>query len=455
MPRLPQRSLLECSVLKWFRRQFEKKPADAPVAAAEADEFEVVAAPAPDLAADLEALINAPAAKSPVEQAEAELAAAPEPEIQSFTFDKSLFTGDASEEISAELQAFDATLGIEDFTPETAPAIFPREEEPAETPEQKKGFFARLRDRLARTRGALVDKILTAMRLHGKVDDELLEEIEEILLQSDVGVATTGRIIERLRIAAKTQSDITPEALLNQVREAVAEILNVNNRVIRFNQGRPTIVLVVGVNGTGKTTTIGKMGKLLADRGKSVMMVAADTFRAAAANQLEIWAQRVNGAIVRREEGADPAAVVFEALEGAKQETPDVILIDTAGRLHNKAHLMEELKKIVRVIQKHYPNAPHETVLVLDATTGQNALNQVRVFHEATKLTGLIMTKLDGTAKGGILIACKDEFKLPIFKIGVGEGVEDLRDFEPDEFIEALFGSEGDPASPETSSAHA
>ncbi len=305
--------------------------------------------------------------------------------------------------------------------------------------EEKKGFFARLRDRLGKTKDSLVGKVRTAIFLRGKVDEELLEEIEEILIQSDVGVATTTKIVDRMRKEAKKQGALTPDAVLALFKDSIEEILKTNNRQLDLSAASPMIVLMVGVNGTGKTTTIGKIAQHLGKERKKVMMIAADTFRAAATDQLAVWAERTKSVIVRQPEGSDPASVVYEGLERAKTDQPDVILIDTAGRLHTKLNLMEELKKIVRVIKKHYPDAPHETILVLDATTGQNAVNQVRIFHEVCALSGLIMTKLDGTAKGGILIACKDEYDLPVFKIGIGEGAEDLRDFDPHDFVEALF----------------
>ena len=308
-------------------------------------------------------------------------------------------------------------------------------------PATAKGFFGKLRDRLGKTTEVLVDRVRTAIGLHAQVDEELLEQIEEILLQSDVGVETTGKIIDRMREeGGKVEGE---QAVMGLFKRIILEILDQGNRPLQF-PAPPTIMLVVGVNGSGKTTTIGKLAKQLSDAGRTVMLVAADTFRAAAGAQLTIWAERTGSAIVMQPEGADPAAVVFEALEGARQgPTPDVILIDTAGRLQTKVNLMEQLKKIDRVIRKHYPEAPHETVLVLDATTGQNALSQVKLFNEATRLTGLIMTKLDGTAKGGILIACKDIHGLPVFKIGIGEGIGDLRDFDPAQFVEALFAGRG------------
>lgn len=338
-------------------------------------------------------------------------------------------------------------LSPEDITPEVEEEIEPEGEIVTETaaitleaeaPTDKKGFFGRLRDRLTKTKDALVEKVRSVVHLHGKVDEELLEEIESIMIQSDIGVPTTLKIVDRIRTEGRKKGTLTPETVLALFKESIESILCVNARTLELT-AKPMIVLMVGVNGTGKTTTIGKMAKQWHDRGKKVMMVAADTFRAAAIDQLAVWAQRTNALLIRPEERADPAAVVYEALETAKREKPDLILIDTAGRLHTKINLMEELKKIVRVIQKHHPEAPHETLLALDATTGQNAMNQVKIFHDACTLTGLIMTKLDGTAKGGVLIACKDMYDLPILKIGIGEAAEDLRDFNPHEFVDALF----------------
>ena len=377
-----------CDMLKWFRRKTQEEPTRPEV---ETGDQTPETAVSPD-------------AGTPVDEA-AEPAVAPEP-----------------------------------ATPVAAPeAAQPQAPEPAPVP--KKSLFARLREGLSRTKTAMVDRIRQAIRLHGKVDEELLEEIEDILIQSDVGVATTRRIVDRMRAEARGVEG--GDAVMALFKRAVSEILTQNNRPLRVDAGRPSILLFVGVNGTGKTTTIGKIGRELTAQGRRVMMVAADTFRAAAADQLQIWAERTGAAICRQDEGADPASVVYEALEGARRDTPDVILIDTAGRLHTKVNLMEELKKIRRVIQRHYPDAPHETVLVLDATTGQNALNQLKTFHEATELTGIVMTKLDGTARGGTLVACKDAYQLPVFKIGIGEQPEDLRVFDPEDFVEALFSVEG------------
>jgi fused signal recognition particle receptor len=382
------------------------------------------------------------AAPQPEAEPETEGVEAPAPEVKAEALRPHLTepVAAALPDEAAELETFAGeaeALATDAELPATEPATgVPLETEP----EEKRGWFARLRDRLSKTTDSLVNKVRSAIRLRGKVDEELLEEIEEILIQSDVGVTTTMKIVERMRKEGRKQEALGGDALLTLFKESIEEILRDHNRVLELDRAKPMILLMVGVNGTGKTTTIGKIAQTLVGQGKLVMMVAADTFRAAASEQLTIWAERTGSCIVRQQEGADPAAVVYEALEGAKQgPTPDVILIDTAGRLHTKVNLMEELKKIVRVIRKFYPDGPHETILVLDATTGQNAVNQVQIFHEAAELTGLIMTKLDGTAKGGILIACKDLYNLPVFKIGIGEGADDLRDFDPHDFVDALF----------------
>ena len=330
--------------------------------------------------------------------------------------------------------------------PEVSSEPEPPAQPAASTPEPpqtsaRTGLFGRLAGRLGKTRAGMIDAVRSVAGRHPKIDEETLEQIEDILIQCDVGVPTTTKIVDRMRKQARRQGLLEAREALELFKESIEQILGQQDRPLDLDTHHPMIVLVVGVNGTGKTTTIGKIAKTQTDRGRRVMMVAADTFRAAAADQLEVWAQRTGSAFVRREEGADPASVVYEALEAAGHTHPDLVLIDTAGRLHTKAGLMEQLTKLHRVIARHVPDAPHETILVLDATTGQNALNQVKLFNEACTLTGLVMTKLDGTAKGGILIACKDQYQLPIFKIGIGESIEDLRDFDAHEFAEALFGS--------------
>lgn len=305
--------------------------------------------------------------------------------------------------------------------------------------EAKAGFFQRLKDRLSKTKDSFIAQIRQTIRLHGKVDEELLEELEEIMIRSDVGPETSIRLVDQLRKGATARGDGNGSALIEQLKEGMLEILGREEKPLRFEGTRPFVVLVVGVNGTGKTTTIGKLAQRLRLEGRQVTLVAADTFRAAAIEQLEIWAKKTDSKIVRQEFGGDPGAVCYDALVNASPENSDVILIDTAGRLHTKSNLMEELKKIERVIKKVMPDAPHETILVLDATTGQNAISQAKIFSEAVPVTGLVMTKLDGTAKGGILIALADKFKIPIRMIGIGESAEDYRDFSPSDFVNALF----------------
>ena len=317
--------------------------------------------------------------------------------------------------------------------PAPAPAAAPAPEVP------KEGFFARLKKQLSKTKTSLVEKVRQVISFHGKVDEELLEEIEMILIQSDVGVETTTKIVDQMRKKSAARGAQDAQALIPLFKEALLEIVSHSERLIRLRPAPPTVVLVIGVNGTGKTTTIGKLAKEYRLQGKKVLLVAGDTFRAAAIEQLAIWAERAGCDMVKQEMGSDPGSVCYDALATGKAGNYDVILIDTAGRLHTRSNLMEELKKVVRVIQKVIPEAPHETLLVLDATTGQNAVSQTRTFSEAVGVTGLIMTKLDGTAKGGILIAIRDLFDIPILKIGIGEQEGDLRDFDPESFVEALF----------------
>jgi len=308
-----------------------------------------------------------------------------------------------------------------------------------ENPEEKKGFFARLKDRLSKTKDNIINKVRDVIRLKGRIDEELLEQIEEILIQADVGVETTMKIINRIREEARNRGITEAKEVTPLFKEILLDIIKKHERLITVGAQKPFVILVVGVNGTGKTTTIGKLAQHFKHQGLTTMLVAGGTFRAAAVEQLEIWADRTDSAFVKQAMGADPASVCYDALNSALSKKSDVVLIDTAGRLHTKVNLMAELEKIVRVIRKIIPEAPHETLLVLDATTGQNAISQMKIFSESVPVSGLVMTKLDGTAKGGILIAIRDLFDVPILKIGIGEQLDDLRDFEPVEFVEALF----------------
>jgi len=342
--------------------------------------------------------------------------------------------------VAAAPPAIPAAISSAAAAPAKTPPAAPPSPPPAPAPASKPGFFARLKERLAKTKASVIQKVRQAIRLSGKLDDNLIDQIEGILIQADVGPQTTDRIIERMRTLSKARNPENAAQVLDLFKEVITEIICKRTRTFEIDRdARPYVVLVVGVNGTGKTTTIGKMAKRCARAGLKTMIVAGDTFRAAAIEQLEIWAKRSGSSFVRGREGGDPAAICFDGIQQARRDGVDVVFIDTAGRLHTKSDLMDELRKVRRVIQKVMPEAPHETLLVLDATTGQNAVQQTRIFTEAAQVSGIIMTKLDGTAKGGVLIAIRDLFDIPITLIGIGEGEDDLRDFDPRQFVEALF----------------
>ncbi|MEK6527936.1 MAG: signal recognition particle-docking protein FtsY [Nitrospirota bacterium] len=307
------------------------------------------------------------------------------------------------------------------------------------------GFFEKLRQGLSKTRKALIENA-EALFKGRRVDENLLEELEELLIMADVGPQAAGSLTDSLREKIK-KGEISDTAWLKKaLKEEIRNILQVEDSTLRGRGGieiasdKPYVILTVGVNGAGKTTTIGKLARQFTDRGHKVILAAADTFRAAAIEQLEIWAQRAGAQIVKHKTGSDAAAVAFDAIVSARAKKADIVIIDTAGRLHTKTNLMEELKKIVRVIGKEMPSAPHEILLVVDATSGQNVINQAKIFNEAVGITGIALTKLDGTAKGGIIIAIKKELNIPVKLIGVGEAVEDLQNFNADEFVDALFG---------------
>ncbi|MFR4988606.1 signal recognition particle-docking protein FtsY [Anaerotruncus colihominis] len=300
------------------------------------------------------------------------------------------------------------------------------------------GFFGRLAEGLKKTRESMARKVDAIVNSFTKIDEELFEELEETLIMSDVGVATSAEICRRLRAAVK-QRGVTDAAEVRElIKEIIAEMLAGGEELSIST--KPSIVLVIGVNGVGKTTTIGKLAASLKAQGRRVLLGAADTFRAAAIDQLQVWADRAGVEMVRQSEGADPAAVVFDAITAGRARGADVIICDTAGRLHNKKNLMDELSKISRVIQREAPGCDVEVLLVLDATTGQNALNQARQFKEAAGITGIILTKLDGTARGGVVIGIRQELEVPIKYIGIGEQVDDLRPFNAADFVDALFG---------------
>ena len=300
------------------------------------------------------------------------------------------------------------------------------------------GFFDKLKEGLSKTKEAFNDRVNEVMANFRKVDEELLEALEEALIMSDVGTTTSTKIIDKVRTRAKLEKLEEPEDIKNVLKEEIAKELEKNDTTVNLDT-KPSIMMMVGVNGAGKTTSIGKIAASLKSEGKKVMIVAADTFRAAAIEQLEVWAQRANVEFFRKPEGTDPASVVFDSIKKAKEESFDVIIIDTAGRLHTKKNLMDELGKIQRIIDRELPEASQEILLVLDGTTGQNMISQAQSFAEVTKITGLVLTKIDGTAKGGAVIGICSEMQIPIKYIGVGEKIEDLQKFNAQDFAKAIF----------------
>ena len=301
------------------------------------------------------------------------------------------------------------------------------------------GFFDKLKAGLEKTRKSFTEKIEQLVIGYATIDDEFLDDLEAVLLSADVGVATTGKLMAEIRKGIKDKLINSPDDLKPFLQEKISAMLLGQSPAATAVHNPPTVILVVGVNGVGKTTTIGKLASYYCENGKKVLLAAGDTFRAAAIDQLEIWGQRTGTEVIKHAEGSDPAAVAFDAVQAAKARKADMVIIDTAGRLHTKSNLMEELKKINRVIAKEIADAPHETLLVLDATTGQNAINQAKLFGDAVKLSGVVLTKLDGTAKGGVVIAINNELGLPVKWVGVGEGVNDLRPFAAADFAAALF----------------
>ena len=300
------------------------------------------------------------------------------------------------------------------------------------------GFFDKLKQGLSKTKNSFEEKMNNVFSNFRKVDEDLLEELEEILIMSDVGVETSTKIIGNLRNRIKREKIEDPEAVKQALREEIKQIFDELDNSLHL-ETTPSVILVVGVNGVGKTTSIGKIANRLKKDGKKVVIAAEDTFRAAAVEQIEIWANRAGSDIVKREEGVDPASVVFDAIKVAKEKNADVLICDTAGRLHNKKYLMDELIKIKKVIDKELPNASKEILMVLDATTGQNAISQVKAFKETVDITGLVLTKLDGTAKGGVVIGIANENKMPVKFIGIGEKIDDMEIFNSDDFVKALI----------------
>lgn len=313
-----------------------------------------------------------------------------------------------------------------------------------ETPEEaadrpRRRYFQRLRERLHKTRENFAERVDRIILGKKTIDADLLDDLEEVLITSDLGVKTSQILLQKISDKIKRQELKDPEKLREHLRDEIRDILSVTAAPWQPEAHKPCIIMIIGVNGVGKTTTIGKLAHVMQQSGLKVMLVAADTFRAAAVEQLVLWGEKVGVPVIRQKSGSDPSAVVFDALDAAVSRDMDVVLIDTAGRMHTKVNLMEELKKVQRVIQKKMPEAPHETLLVLDATTGQNAISQVRLFNAEMGLTGLILTKLDGTAKGGIIVAISEELQMPVRFIGIGEGLDDLRPFDAGEFAQALF----------------
>ena len=304
--------------------------------------------------------------------------------------------------------------------------------------EERKGFFGRLKDGLNKTRNNIVKGIDNVFSGFSDIDDDFYEELEEILIMGDIGVKATAEIIDKLKTQVKEQRIKEPSACKAVLVDAIKQQMQVENNAYDFEHTQ-SIVMVIGVNGVGKTTSVGKLAGKLKAQGRSVIIAAADTFRAAAGDQLLTWAQRADVPMIGGNEGTDPASVVFDAVNAAKARKADVLLIDTAGRLHNKKNLMEELKKMNRIIDREFPNAHRENFIVLDAATGQNALVQAREFSDVAQLTGIILTKMDGTAKGGIAVAIQSELKIPVKYIGVGESIDDLQKFDSEDFVNALF----------------
>ena len=353
--------------------------------------------------------------------------------------DGEVFTADNDE---------DAIAFVEELVEEVAEELNkeePAEETPAEEVAEEKpakmGFFAKLKAGLDKTRKNILGGVDGVLGAFTKIDEDLFEELEEALIMADLGVQTTMDIVENLRKRVKREHATDPSLIKGMLIDEITAILE-EGAEEEESLPNPSVLLVIGVNGVGKTTTIGKLAHNYKEEGKSVMLAAADTFRAAAIDQLEIWGERNNVPVIKQEENSDPAAVVFDAVHEARKQNADLLICDTAGRLHNKKNLMEELKKIARVIEREYPAAHKEVYLVLDATTGQNALQQAKLFKEVADITGIVLTKLDGTAKGGIVVAIKSELQIPVRYIGVGEGIHDLQKFNAAEFAGALFGKE-------------
>ena len=402
----------------------EEFVAEEPVAEEPVAEEPVAEEPVAEEAVTEEAVAEEPVAVEAVEEetvaeeAVAEEAVAEEPVTEEAV----------EEELVAEEHVAEETVAEETAT----------EEKIIEKPKQKMGFFAKLKSGLEKTRKSFNDKIDSVLKMFKSVDEDLFEELEEALIMADVGVDTSLYIIGQLREKVKANKIKEPAEVKGAIEEIISDILSENDTSMKL-ETTPSVIMVIGVNGVGKTTSIGKMAARYKAEGKKVVLGAADTFRAAAIDQLQIWADRSDIDLIKHQEGSDPAAVVFDTITAAKARGADVIILDTAGRLHNKKNLMDELNKISRVMERELPGCSKETLLVLDATTGQNAVNQVKLFRESADISGIILTKLDGSAKGGIVLAIAHEEKIPVKLVGVGEGIDDLQVFDSDDFAKALF----------------
>ena len=432
-----QKAAAEKAAAEQAERQ--RLAAEAEAAQKRADEQ----AAAQKLAEQQAAEQKAAAEKAAAEQAERQRLAA-EAEAAQKRADEQAAAQQLAEQQLAEQQAAEQKAAAEEEQQRLALAQAEAESKTNNTEQEKpkkEGFFARLKKGLLKTRQNLGSGFFSLFK-GKKIDDDLFEELEEQLLIADVGVDTTRKIINSLVAHASRKELKDAEALYSKLREEMSDILSTVDKPLVIEGKKPYVILMVGVNGVGKTTTIGKLARQYQSEGKSVMLAAGDTFRAAAVEQLQVWGERNNIPVVAQHTGADPASVIFDAIQSAQAKGIDILIADTAGRLQNKAHLMEELKKIVRVMRKLDVEAPHEIMLTLDASTGQNAVNQAKLFDEAVGLTGITLTKLDGTAKGGVIFAIADQMSIPIRYIGVGEGIEDLRPFKSEDFIEALFARE-------------
>lgn len=358
-----------------------------------------------------------------------------EPQIELQTFDEKPLQEFDEEELK-EFDCVDPTDEKEELE------ISDTKEIEIEEKIEKVSLFKRLKEGLSKTKKGITDKIDVLIKSYQKIDEELFEELEEILISADIGVTTTMEVIDELKDTVKERKIDDPEKIKEVLQEKLANILNdLSSTELNINSS-PVIILVVGVNGVGKTTSIGKIAYKLKKQGKKVMLAAGDTFRAAAIDQLNIWGDRVGIDVIKHQEGSDPAAVIYDAIQAAKARNIDVLICDTAGRLHNKKNLMNELGKVFKVVEREFPEASKEVLLVLDATTGQNAIQQAKTFKEVANITGLVLTKLDGTAKGGIVIAISRELNIPVKLIGVGEKMEDLQEFHAGNFVKALFGND-------------